>query len=354
MVRSVDTLVICDGGRKDRYGFDAAYIPVQGIPMIGYSIKVGVESKYIRKIYIYSDLEEQVLETAKKMYPDHSKLITITAEEEMPTLKEHQKVLRILSAETKLVMSISKTFYRHIVNDISWLREFSDDWRDFNDIQAYQRRNPGVRELPVAFMGNDQPLCRAIDLDDMIEAYDQDLFDSLLGYTKRVVLDEYLARAGVSIKSFHRTLAINDFIDGSWMRHNCLFILKWGKMDDRLLEVVSFYNQHRIQSKLSNFVLVLLKIICKYYGKSPEIAAVLRMAAIFAIEKYFKSFHIPGLRDFVTRNVNRDTILECSRRLGGHRISIFSNGSARSVIDVDDPKDIAPILGLLSVYGEDR
>lgn len=338
-MHGVNTLIICDGGRRDEYGFDAAYVPILGIPIIGYSIIAGVESKYITKIYLYSDLEEKAYNAAKELYPDDKQLKIFYADDEMPDLSPDDKVLRILPAESKLVMSISKTFYKYIVNDIPELAKFTGDWKDANDIKAHQKSNPRARELAIAFMANDQPLCKATDLDEMIEAYNQELYDSLIGYTKKEALNEYLASAGVSINEFHRTLRINDFINGEWMRHNCLFTLKWGKMDKRLVEVISFYNQHRVQSKAINFILVLLKIISEYYGMGREIIRVLLIACFFGVGKYFRNFHNSWIREFVARNLNNQNISECTKKLGEHRISIFDKGSARAVIDIDEPRD---------------
>jgi CMP-N-acetylneuraminic acid synthetase len=347
MMNRVDTLIICDGGRRDEYGFDAAYIPILGVPIIGYSIIAGVESKYIKKIYLYSDLEEKAYNTAKELYPDDKQLKVLYADAEIPDLHPNDKVLRIIPAESKLVMSISKTFYKHIVNDIPELGKFTGEWKDANNIKAYQKSNPRARELAIAFMANDQPLCKAADLDEMIEAYNQELYDSLIGYTKKEDLNEYLAPAGVSINEFHRTLQINDFIDGEWMRHNCLFILKWGKMDKRLVEVISFYNQHRVQSKAINFILVFLKIISEYYGIGREIIRVLLMGCIFGVGKYFRNFHNSWIREFVARSLNNKKISECTKKLVEHRVSIFYKGSATSVIDIDEPKDIDPVQQLL-------
>jgi len=352
MERRVDTLVICDGGRKDKYGFDAAYIPIRGIPIIGYSIRTGVQSKHIKRIYVYSDYEEKVLGIAKEMFSDEKRLKIVDSNTYINEAGACFKFLRVLPAETKLAMSISKTFYRYIVNDLPGVERFSGDWSNADNLSKYLQKNPYVRELPVAFMGNDQPLSLAADLDDMIEAYSKESCDSLIGYTKKAVLSGYLSRSCTSIGEFHSTLKKNDFIDGSWMRHNCFFVLKWGKMDDRLLDVISYYNQHRVQSKLPNFVLVLLRIISKYLGKGPEIANALRIAFFFAIGKYFKSFNNSRVRWLVTKNVNSGKIVECSGRLVGHKIAIFPDGTARSVIDIDDAKDVAPVSRLLSLRAE--
>ncbi len=347
MMNGVNTLIICDGGRRDEYGFDAAYIPILGTRIIGYSIIAGVESKYIKKIYLYSDLEEKAYNTAKQLYPDDRQVKILYADAEMPDLGPDDKALRILPAESKLVMSISKTFYKYIVNDIPELAKFTGDWKDANDIKAYQKSNPRARELAIAFMANDQPLCKATDLDKMIEAYNQELYDSLIGYTKKEALNEYLAPAGVSINEFHRTLQINDFINGEWMRHNCLFILKWGKMDKRLVGVISFYNQHRVQSKAINFILVLLKIVSEYYGMGREIMRVLLMACFFCVGKYFKNFHNSWVGGFVASSLDNKKISECTKKLAGHRVSIFDKGSARPVVDIDEPKDINQVQRLL-------
>lgn len=346
-MNGVNTLIICDGGRRDEYGFDAAYIPIRGVPIIGYSIIAGVGSKYIKKIYLYSDLEEKAYNTAKQLYPDDKQLKILYGDDEIPNLSPDTKVLRILPAESKLVMSISRTFYQYIVNDIPELGKFTGDWKRADDIKAYQKSNPRARELAIAFMANDQPLCKTADLDEMIEAYNQELHDSLGGYTKKELLLEYLGRAGVSINEFHRTLRKNDFINGEWMRHNCLFILKWGKMDKRLIEIISFYNQHRVLSKVINFILVLLKIISVYYGMRKEIIRVLAMGCLFAIGKYFKNFHNSWIRGFVASNLNNRKISECTKNLIEHRVSIFYKASARPVIDIDEPKDIDPVHRLL-------
>jgi len=347
MMNGVNTLIICDGGRRDEYGFDAAYIPILGIPAIGYSIMAGVESKYIQRIYLYSDLTEKAYNTARELYPDDEQLKILCADDEMPNLSPGRKVLRILPAESKLVMSISKAFYQYVVNDIPGLGKFTGDWKKSNDIRAYQESNPKARELAIAFMANDQPLSKATDLDHMIEAYNQELNDSLVGYTGKEVLYEYLARRRVSINDFHRTLRKNDFINGGWMRHNCLFILKWGKMDQRLMEVISFYNQHRVQSKVINFILILLKLVSEYYGMGDKIIRALLMACLFGIGKYFKNFHNSWIRDFVASNLNNKKISECTRNLVKNRISVLDNGSARPVIDIDQPKDVGPIQRLL-------
>ena len=119
---------------KEKFGFDAAYIPILNIPIIGYSIIAGVESKYIKKIYLYSDLEEKAYNTTKELYPDGKRLKILNANDEMPKLDFDDKILRIIPAESKLVMSISKTFYKYIVNDNPGLGKFTGDWKKANDL----------------------------------------------------------------------------------------------------------------------------------------------------------------------------------------------------------------------------
>jgi hypothetical protein len=348
-VNGVDTLIICDGGRKDPYGFDAAYLDLRGMPIIGYCIKAGVESKYIRKIYLYSDLENKAYRTVRKLFPDEKALEVLRENDSMPVSTPGKKVLKIVPAESKLVMSISKVFYKYIVNDISELDDFKEDWRNANHIRAYQVANPTVRELPIAFMGNDQPLCRSRDLDTLIEDYDPESYDSLLGYTRKEVFEEYLSRVGVSLSEFHRTLRKNDFINGEWMRHNCLFVLKWGKMDNRLIEIISYYNQHRVQSKISNFVRVLLKILSEYRQMGLELFRALGLGCLFAVGKYFKNFNCPLVESLVVNTVSGPEIMERLRRLCGHRIYIYDRGFPGPLMDVDDPMDIHPIKRILEI-----
>ena len=196
-------------------------------------------------------------------------------------------------------------------------------------------------------MGNDQPLCKANDLDEIIEAFNPELHDSFIGYTQKKSLYKYLAAAGISINKFHRTLKKMDFINDKWIRHNCLFVVKWGNMDNRFIEVISFYNQHRVQSKLMNFILVLLKIVSEYYGVRREFISALLMGSLFGIGKYFNNFHSTWVRGFVSNKLHNQNISEQARKLVAHRVCIFDKGSARSVIDVDDPKDLDPIQKLL-------
>lgn len=345
----MDTLVICDGGRKDPYGFDAAYITVGGIPIIGYSIRCGMESRYIRKIYVYSDLPDRVGEIARNLYPDKKALTILGPDDPMP--KAAGKLLRIIPAEEKLVMSISKTFYRYVVRDVERLGEFAGDWKRADDIGCYGLQHPGVREFPVAFMANDQPLCRAEDLDMLIAFYDGAKFDTLVGYTLWDVLSQFLESHGQSIGEFHYTLKKQDYFDGRWMRHNSLYVSKWGKMDQRAVHVISFYHRHRVQSKIVNFLSVLAVIADAYHDRLPEITKFLFLAGLFAVGKYCKGFGNRRIRNFISRRINNAELVDITGRLIDHRLFLFYQCTARPVIDMDAPKDISAIRKLLDRVG---
>lgn len=350
-MNSVNTLILCDGGRRDKYGFDAAYIELDGIPIIGFCIRAAINSKYIQRIYIYSDLVEKAHQTAQRLLQDNPRIKILRADDPMPDLTAEEKVIRIVPAEEKLVMSISKTFFIWVVNDTPGLGKFSGDWKSAADIEAYKKQYPQVKDFPLVFMGNDQPLCRAEDLDDLIENFDPDLHDSLISYTRQSVLRDYLNQANLSIEDFHYTLRKNDFINGDWMRHNCLYVLKWGKMDRRLTEVVSFYNQHRVQSKLINFILVIRKAAAAYRGKKPEVIRLLLLSFLFAVGKYFKNFRCRPIRNLVAHYLNNQKVLKFTGRLSGYRIFVFDRGSARPVIDVDARKDVLAAKKLLQYEG---
>jgi hypothetical protein len=200
-------------------------------PIIGYSLLAAVESEYIKRIYLYSDLEEKAYAVATELYPDDGELRILKADDDLPSPPPRGKVLRIIPAEGEIVSSISKTFYKYILNDVPGLREFKGDWENPDDRDSYLREVPEARELAVAFTGNDQPLCVASDLDRMIESFRPDRIDGLIGYTRKDALDEYLAKVGIGIEEFHYTHRKNDFFNGEWMRHNCFFVLKWAKID---------------------------------------------------------------------------------------------------------------------------
>jgi len=343
----IDTLIICDGGRKDSFGFDAAYIKIKGVPIIGYAISAALDSKYIKKIYIYSDVGMKAHWAAREINKSNIKVKILYPEDPAPMLTPGTKFIRIVGAEQKLVMSISKTFYKYVVNDISHVTPFTGDWGSAESIRKYQVENPQIRELPVVFMGNDQPMCRAEDLDDIISAYNSEIHDTMIGYTKKERVVQYFEAHKMGIDSFHYTLRKNDFINGQWMRHNCLYVSKWGKMDRRLVNVISFYNQHRIQSKLLNFVSVFLKVISEYRNCGPEIIRVLLIGMLFGVGKYFNHFHSSRIQKLVANFLNNQKIPYFTHRLSGHKVSVFDNSSVMPLIDIDDPGDIKPVAYLL-------
>jgi hypothetical protein len=342
----VDTLIICDGGRADPLGFDAAYIALNGIPIIGYSIRCGVESRHIRKIYVYSDLTEKLKKVVEDLYPDQKGLAILGPDD--PVKKTRDKILRIVPSEKKLVMSISKTFYRYVLRDSNRFPTFTGDWKNMGDIREYLLKNPDVGNFPVAFMANDQPLCRASDLDKLIAVYDGSKYDTLIGYTLWDVLKGFLYEHGLKVNDFCHTLKKQDFYDGKWMRHNCLYVVKWAKTDERLSRVISFYHRHRVQSRIENFISVLIQIVSAYHKNYREILKFLFLGALFGIGKYFKNFGNNHVHHYVKQHLNNDQLIDITHRLIDHRLSVFYDCGPGPVIDIDDPKDIVTMRKLIA------
>lgn len=345
----VDTLVICDGGSRDTIGFHAGYELVNGRESIAYSIDVGVNSKFIQRMYIYTDCKERVLDIARKHFADRLHIIDDC--EPFPMTHE-QKVLRIVPAELKMAASFHRTFYQYIVNDRNDLSKFTGNPQNYAEIRDYRMSEPLVKELAIAAMANDMPHCRQDDLDALIEAYNPAVCDTLAGYTKKGTLDDYLDGTGLSVENFHHTLGKNDFINGEWMRHNCLWVTKWSKLDDRLADFISYFNQHRYQSKMVNLMKVAAKLITTYLRLSREVFTAIGDCMLFVVGKYLDSFGSDKVRGLVTKRVNNETIRNDTGNLLGHRICIYDKSSARPLIDIDAPTDVPLIERIMEIKKE--
>jgi hypothetical protein len=343
-MQQIDTLVILDGGSKDNTGFYAGYEKVCGIESIAYSMKCGIDSRYIGRIYVYSDDESRVMDIASRNFS--GSLVVLDRFERFPDAPE-KKVLRVVPAEQKLAMSLQRTFYQYIVNDRPGMQKFYGDWKNFDHIRAYHTLEPSVRDLSFFAIPNDVVLNSAYDLDDMLSKYDPLACDVMWGHTKKSVVDSFLEEAGLQVSDFHKTLQKNDFINGVRMRHNGLWIVKWGGFDRRTLDFITYCNQHRYQSKPINLLKVFGKFASSYLRPDASLANALGLGFLYVAGKYCEDIGKSSLCSLIARKVTGGNIARISCDLLGVRILIYDKCSARPVLDMDSASDVPLMEKLL-------
>ncbi len=347
----VDTAIVLDGGRDEKDGadsFDAAYEKFLGKPAIAYPVDQLLRTSNITRIYVASDRMIKASSALNPLRESHPKTAFLGPLEPL----SGSKSVRIVpaSSDGMLMKSIMETVYSHITKDHPKLKVFEGDHSKNSDLLRYRAEHRSFMDFPIFFTGNDVINLQSGYVDRMIADFNVDDHDVMIGFTKRKDLEEMLGYHGIPISQFHPTLEKNDFFNGEYSRHNGTFIAKWGKISPPMLEVISYFNTHRYQSKIKNYLGIIRKIGYEFRSERKAlIQAITHFAIPFFIAKYMNNLGSRKVAELITPYVSNEMIGKMTNNLIGFRIYIRDKtDTPETVIDIDSPTDKVPIEKLLS------